>query len=140
MGVRDIAEKLAKVPVFSGCSKRELDVIARSAKVVSHREGHVISREGDRGIGFFLVVDGTAEVTVGGRRRAKLGQGDFFGEISLLDGGPRSATVTATSPISLVAITSWAFRGLLREHPSIALKMLETVAQRLRRATADVTA
>lgn len=140
MGVREIADQLGRVPLFSACSQRELGIIARSAKVVRQKEGTVLAQEGDRGVGFFLISAGSADVTIGGKRRAKLGAGDFFGEISLLDGGPRTATVTATSDVDLIAITSWAFRGLLREHPQIALKMLETVAERLRRASKEPTA
>jgi len=135
VGVKEVAAQFAQVPLFSGCSRRELGVIARAAKEVSHPEGTVIAREGERGIGFFLITQGTARVTIGGKTRAKLGPGEFFGEIALLDGGPRTATVTATSPIKLLGITEWVFRGLLHEHPSIALKVLESVAGRLRSAS-----
>jgi CRP/FNR family transcriptional regulator, cyclic AMP receptor protein len=131
--------QLSEVPLFSHCSKRELQTIAGAAKEVRHREGHVIAREGETGVGFFLIVDGTADVTIGGERRARLGPGDFFGEISLLDHGTRTATVTATSPIHLLGLTSWVFRGLVRDHPTIALNMLRVVAGRLRSATEHVT-
>jgi CRP-like cAMP-binding protein len=133
----DVASKLANVPIFSGCSKRELAIIARAAKEVSHREGTVVAREGERGIGLFLILEGTCSITIGGRTKSKLGPGDFFGEIALLDGGPRTATVTALSPLKLVGITGWVFRGLLMEHPSIALKTLEAVAGRLRTITKE---
>ena len=132
MSQHDVPAKLANVPIFSGCSKRELAVIARAAKEVSHREGTVIAREGERGIGLFLILEGRCTVSIGGKAKAKLGPGDFFGEVALLDGGPRTATVTATSPVRLAGITGWVFRGLLMEHPSIALKTLEAVAGRLR--------
>jgi CRP/FNR family cyclic AMP-dependent transcriptional regulator len=128
----DVTGKLAKVPIFSGCSKRELQVIARAAKEVNHKEGTVIAREGERGIGLFLILEGQCRVSIGGRTKAKLGPGDFFGEVALLDGGPRTATVTAITPVKLVGITGWVFRGLLMEHPTIALKTLEGVAGRLR--------
>jgi CRP-like cAMP-binding protein len=127
-----IANSLAKVPIFSECSKRELAIIARASKVVVHKEGTVIAREGERGVGLFLILEGQCVVTIGGKTKAKLGPGDFFGEVALLDGGPRTATVTALSPLKLVGITGWVFRGLLMEHPSIALKTLEAVAGRLR--------
>lgn len=140
MGVREVAEKLGQVSLFSGCSRRELEAIARAAKEVSHPEGKVIAREGDRGVGFFLITDGTAKVSVGGRSRASLGPGQFFGEIALLDQGVRSATVTATSEVKLLGITAWVFRGLVEDHPSIALKMLEIVAGRLRSVSNDPTA
>jgi CRP/FNR family cyclic AMP-dependent transcriptional regulator len=131
----DISAQLGAVPLFSGCSKRELGVIARAAKQVSHKENTVLAREGDRGIGLFLITDGAAKVTIGGKQKAKLQAGDFFGEIALLDGGARTATVTSTSPIQMLGLTEWVFRGLLMEHPSIALKTLESLAGRLREAS-----
>ncbi len=132
MAQDDILPKLEKVPLFSGCSRRELSVIARAAKQVSHPAGTVIAREGELGIGLFLILEGMCLVSVGGRERARLGPSDFFGEIALIDGGPRTATVTALTDVRLVGLTEWVFRGLLLEHPSIALKTLESVASRLR--------
>ena len=129
---QDATSQLAKVPIFAECSKRELTIIGRAAKEVSHREGTVIAREGERGVGLFLILEGQCKVTIGGKTKAKLGPGDFFGEVALLDGGPRTATVTAMTPVRLVGITGWVFRGLLMEHPTIALKTLEAVAGRLR--------
>jgi CRP/FNR family cyclic AMP-dependent transcriptional regulator len=129
---QDATSRLAKVPIFSECTKRELTIIGRAAKEVSHAEGTVIAREGERGVGLFLILEGQCKVTIGGKTKAKLGPGDFFGEVALLDGGPRTATVTALTPVRLVGITGWVFRGLLMEHPSIALKTLEAVAGRLR--------
>lgn len=128
----EIVAKIGGVPLFSACSKRELALIARSAKEVSHRAGTMIAREGERGIGLFVILEGECEVTIGGKRKAKLGPGDFFGEVALLDGGPRTATVTSLTPVKLVGLTGWVFRGLLMEHPSIALKTLEALAGRLR--------
>ena len=139
MDSREVTEKLAKVPMFSGCTKRELEAIGRAAKEVKHPEGHVIALEGDRGVGFFLITEGTARVSIGGKPRSKLGPGDFFGEIALLDRGPRTATVTSTSPIRLLGLTAWVFRGLIEEHPSIGFKLLEVVAGRLREASKDTT-
>lgn len=135
MSSREVTQQLGKVPLFSGLTRRELDAIVRAGKEVEHREGHVIAREGDRGVGFFLVLEGEARVSRGGKGLAKLKPGDFFGEISLLDRGPRTATVTASTPIRLLGVTAWVFRGLLIEYPSIAMKLLEVVAARLRQAT-----
>jgi len=134
---QDVTSKLAKVPIFSACSKRELQVIARAAKDVSHKADTVIAREGERGIGLFLILEGECRVSIGGKTKAKLGPGDFFGEVALLDGGPRTATVTAMTPVKLVGITGWVFRGLLMEHPAIALKTLEAVAGRLRQVSKE---
>jgi len=135
VGSREVTQQLGKVPLFSGLTRRELDAIARAGKEVEHREGHVIAREGDRGVGFFLVLEGEARVSRGGKGLAKIGPGDFFGEISLLDRGPRTATVTASTRIKLFGVTAWVFRGILVEYPSIAMKLLEVVAARLRQAT-----
>lgn len=132
MAEASAVSQISKVPIFSGCSKRELAIIARASKVVSHKEGTVIAREGERGIGLFLIVEGQCKISIGGKTKAKLGPGEFFGEVALLDGGPRTATVTAMTPVRLIGITGWVFRGLLMEHPSIALKTLEAVAGRLR--------
>jgi CRP/FNR family cyclic AMP-dependent transcriptional regulator len=133
----DIVAKLGEVPLFSECSKRELTLIARASKEVTHRQGTEIAREGERGIGLFLILDGQCRVSIGGKTKAKLTAGDFFGEIALLDGGPRTATVTALTDVTLVGITGWVFRGLLMEHPSIALKTLEGVAGRLREVSKE---
>jgi CRP/FNR family cyclic AMP-dependent transcriptional regulator len=135
-----VIARLESVPLFSGCSKRELQTISRAIKDISHPAGTVIAREGEPGIGLFVIEDGTAEVTIGGKKRGSLGAGDFFGEIALLDGGPRTATVTATSDIKLLGLTEWVFRGLMQEHPAIAIKTLEAVAGRLRDATKSATA
>ena len=140
VSTRETVALLEGVPLFSGCTKRELQAIADAFKEVRHREGAVIAKEGETGIGFFLIAEGTASVTVGGKARTKLGPSDFFGEISLLDHGPRTATVTATSPIRLLGLTAWAFKGLVQAHPKIALNMLRVVAARVRNASKAVTA
>ncbi len=106
---------------------------------MNHRAGTVIAREGERGIGLFLILEGETKVTIGGKTKAKLGPGEFFGEVALLDGGPRTATVTAVTAVKLLGITGWVFRGLLQEHPTIALKTLESVAGRLRSISKDVS-
>jgi CRP/FNR family transcriptional regulator, cyclic AMP receptor protein len=136
----DVVKQLSQVPLFSGCSRRDLQTIARVVKDIDHAAGTVIAREGEPGVGLFVIVEGTADVTIGDKRKATLGPGDFFGEIALLDGGPRTATVTATSDVQLLGLTEWAFRGLMAEHPSIAVKTLQQMAARLRNATKAATA
>lgn len=138
MAKAETIRMLSEVPLFAGCSKKELQAIATATKEVTHEEGSVLAKEGDRGLGFFLIVDGTAKVSVNGRSRKKLGPGDFFGEIALLDEGPRSATVTAESPIRLLGLPAWTFKSLIEQQPSIALKMLQTMASRLRASSKDV--
>ena len=139
MADKDVVKMLSEVPLFSELSKKEVEALAKNAKEVKHREGATLAREGESGLGFFLIVDGTASVSVGGRGRRKMGPGDFFGEISLLDNGPRSATVTAETPIQLLGLTQWNFKRLVEGNPAIATKMLKTMAGRLRAASAQVT-
>ena len=139
MAINDVVEHLGSVPIFEGCSKKDLQTIARQVREISHDAGYVIATEGDPGAGLFVIADGEADVTIGGKKVNHLEAGDFFGEMALLDGGPRTATVTATTPITLYALTEWVFRGLLAEHPSIAMRTLETMASRLRGATKTAT-
>jgi CRP/FNR family transcriptional regulator, cyclic AMP receptor protein len=136
---KDVAERLAGVPIFAGCSRKELLTIAKVVRTIEHDPGDAIAEEGQPGAGLFVIEEGEADVTIGGRTINHLGPGDFFGELALLDGGPRTATVVATTPMQLFALTEWVFRGLLVEHPSIAFHALEAVAGRLRQATASAT-
>ncbi len=135
MVARDIVGQLAKVPLFSECSKKDLQTIARVVKDIDHPAGTVIAREGEPGVGLFVIVEGEAGVTIGGKEKTTLTPGDFFGEIALLDGGPRTATVTAATDVKLLGLTEWVFRGLMQEHSSIAVKTLQQMAGRLRTAT-----
>jgi CRP/FNR family transcriptional regulator, cyclic AMP receptor protein len=136
----NISSLLNRVPIFSGCSAKDLSAVARGLKEVNHKAGRVIAREGDPGIGLFIIAEGAATVSIGGKTKAKLGPGDFFGEIALLDGGPRTATVTADTDVKLYGLTEWVFRGLLQEHPAVAVKTLQAMAGRLRNATKAATA
>ena len=140
MSTKEVVTRLAQVPLFSGCSQKDLQTIARVVKDIDHSKGTVIAREGEPGIGLFIISAGTAEVTIGGTKRSSLGPGEFFGEIALLDGGPRTATVTATSDVKLLGLTEWVFRGLMQEHPTIAVKTLQAMAGRLRNATKSANA
>ena len=139
MRTTEMGELLAKVPIFSELSRKELERIADAAKEVTHRPGSVLAREGQSGVGFFLIVDGTANVDVGGTPRKKLGPGDFFGEISLLDGGPRTATVVAEDELKTIGLTQWDFKTFIEQNPAIASKMLKVMATRLRASSQDVT-
>jgi len=136
---KDVVERLSRVPIFSGCSKRDLQTIAKALRPVDHRAGSVVANEGEPGAGLFIIDSGEAQVTIGGKAVSTLGAGDFFGEMALLDGGPRTATVTAKTDLSLFVLTEWVYRGLLTEHPPIAIRTLEAVAARLRRATKNAT-
>lgn len=140
MATKDVVERLAQVPIFSGCSKKELQTIARAVRPIEHEAGTVIAQEGEPGAGLFVIDSGSADVTIGGRKVNHLEAGEFFGEMALLDGGPRTATVTAKTDITLFVLTEWVYRGLLSEHPSIAIRTLEAMAGRLRGATKTASA
>jgi len=124
-------ELLKRVPLFSGCSKKEIGEIARLADEIDVREGTVLTREGDSGREFFVLVEGAADVRRNGRKVNAMGSGDFFGEIALVSDRPRTATVTATTPARLLVVTDRAFRDLMRNMPSIQLKVLNAVVDRL---------
>ena len=132
MGKKEAVEMLGSVPLFEGLSKRELDLIYREAKQTEFEAGHTIVEQGATGVGFHLILEGKADVMIGGRKRASLGPGDYFGEMSLLDGGPRSATVRTATEVKTLALTSWVFTPLLDKMPSIARKMLVELSRRLR--------
>jgi CRP-like cAMP-binding protein len=124
-------ELLKNVPLFAGCSKAELREVALSTDEIDLRDGHVLTREGRSGREFFILVEGTASVTQDGKEIADLGHGDWFGEIALLTHRPRTATVTATSPVRVLVLTDRAFRRVVETMPRIALKVLASVGQRL---------
>jgi CRP/FNR family cyclic AMP-dependent transcriptional regulator len=124
-------ELLKRVPLFAGCSKGELRELAKSADELDIREGTVLTREGRPGREFFVLIDGTAQVTKAGKKVAELGAGDWFGEIALITNSPRTATVTATSPGDVLVITDRRFHSVVETMPSIALKVLATVGDRL---------
>jgi CRP-like cAMP-binding protein len=124
-------ELIKRVPLFSGCSKRELEEIAAIADELSLAEGKELTREGARGQEFLVLIDGSADVRRKGRKLNTLGAGDFLGEIALITGAPRTATVTTTSPSRMLVVTARDFRSLLRHMPSLQLKVLEALASRL---------
>ena len=124
-------ELLKRAPLFSGCSKTELGALALTADEIDLRSGSVLTKEGQPGREFFVLIDGSVRVTRNGKKLADLGPGDWFGEIALITEAPRSATVTATSPVRVLVITDRAFRRVVQAMPSIALKVLEKVGERL---------
>jgi CRP/FNR family transcriptional regulator, cyclic AMP receptor protein len=124
-------ELLRKVPLFSQCSRKELEEIARIADEIDFRPGKELTREGKPGREFFVLLDGTAEVTQGTRKVSDLSGGDFFGEIALVSDVPRTATVTTASPVHALVITDRSFRRLLERSPTIQLKVLQALAERI---------
>jgi CRP-like cAMP-binding protein len=124
-------ELLSKVPLFERFSKRELTAVAALADELALPAGRVLTEQGARGREFMILVRGAAEVHQVGRLVNTLGPGDFFGEIALVSGSPRSATVTATTPVDVLVVTDRAFRDLMRRYPSMQDKVMEALAARL---------
>jgi CRP/FNR family transcriptional regulator, cyclic AMP receptor protein len=124
-------ELIRGVPLFAECSRKDLNEIAGIADEIDLREGKELTKEGGAGREFFILVDGTADVTKGSRRVNPLGPGDFFGEIALVTQRPRTASVVATSPVRALVITGRSFRTLLDHQPEIQGKVMAALAARL---------
>jgi CRP/FNR family cyclic AMP-dependent transcriptional regulator len=133
---------LAGVPLFETLSRPQLARVAELAREVSYGPGRMLVRAGTPGVAFYVITEGRAKVVKGriasARGDATLGPGDFFGELALLDGGPRSASVVADGPITTIRVERTPFRTLLRDEPDIALKLLEGMARRMRSMTRNL--
>jgi CRP-like cAMP-binding protein len=123
---------LKKVPLFAGLDNRELEQIANSMRERRVDAGDVVLEQGAGGAGFFVVDEGEADVTVDGKQVGTVGPGDYFGEIALLTGSDRTATVTATTDMLCYGMTSWDFKPLVESNSAIAWKLLTAMAQKLR--------
>jgi CRP-like cAMP-binding protein len=121
------AAALKEIPLFSSLSQEELDLLVPLFNERSFVAGHVIAKEGTPGFGFFVIESGSAKVTVRGQEKTTLGPGSYFGEIALLDPGPRAATVTAEEPVVAHMLSALEFRPLVQEHPALAWALLEGV-------------
>jgi CRP-like cAMP-binding protein len=132
-------EFLRAVPLFSGCSRNELRAIAQLGTPVDAEEGAYLTVEGKPGREFFLVLDGVASCRVRGREVSRFRTGGFFGELALLHGGMRAADVVAVTPMELLVFDAREFRSMLLTTPSICLKMLSNLAERLQAASAQYT-
>jgi CRP-like cAMP-binding protein len=130
------AESLKQVPLFKDLSSRDLKHLAQAMNERTYAAGRELTTEGESGLGFFVVADGTATVTVDGVKRRELGPGDHFGEMALIDGGTRSAQVVADSELTCYGMTAWNFKPFLRDHPDLVWSLLETLVARLREAEA----
>jgi CRP/FNR family transcriptional regulator, cyclic AMP receptor protein len=128
----DKIKALSTVGLFSGCSKKELQSVARLCTPLSVEEGFVLTAEGSPARECFVIADGKARVTIGGRKVGEVGPGECVGEMALLDGGRRTATVTAESPMNVYALSVSEFRSLLGVSPTIVRKIAISLAQRLR--------
>jgi CRP-like cAMP-binding protein len=127
-------QSLAQVTLFHGCGRHELQELAKITTEVDVTAGHRLCKQGDTGREFFVVVDGEATVNIAGDDVANIGPGGFFGEMALLDGGPRVATVTAASDMHLLVLSRSEFLELLAEAPTVTRNILEGVGARLRTA------
>src|SRR3954453_20537572 len=130
----DVEETLAKVPLFSGVKPKDLKRLEKRMQERSFNEGDEITKEGESGVGFFVIEDGNATVSIGGKILRTLGPGEFFGEVALIDSGPRSATVVATTDLRCRGMSAWEFKPFVEEHPEVAWALLETLVGRLREA------
>lgn len=130
------ADALGRAPLFKGLPRRDLQELAKVSEDLEVEEGKVLCREGETAREFFVIVDGEVEVTKGGETVATLGAGDFFGEIALIEYLPRTATVTARSPLRFFVLTSQAFLALLDRQPGVERQVLRALARRVL-ATAD---
>jgi CRP-like cAMP-binding protein len=124
-------------PLFRGLDDTGLGALAGAAVEVDFPADRVIARQGEIGTGFFVVVEGMVRVSRDGAVLARLGPGEFFGELSVLDGGPRIAQVAAEEPTRCLALASWDFERVLRDQPGVALSVLRVVAGRLREVSTD---
>lgn len=137
MAKEELVERLRSVAIFGGLDDKELNRIAEVGKQVHFDTGKVVAQQDGGAAGFHLIMDGEVSVDVDGHERARLGSGNYFGEMSLLDGKPRSATVKAEEPTTTFALTSWQFLPLLDEYPSISRALLVELCGRLRRVEHD---
>ena len=133
----DRAALIGACPLFRGLVPDDLAAVAAAAIEVDFPAERAIARQGEIGTGFFIVVSGRVRVVRDGAVVAHLGPGEFFGELSILDGGPRVAQVVTDEPTVCLAIPSWDFERVLREEPGVALAVLKVVAARLREVTSD---
>jgi CRP/FNR family transcriptional regulator, cyclic AMP receptor protein len=123
---------LKQVPLFQGLPEKQLRSLASEFTERRFSDGDALTAEGGSGIGFFVIESGSARVTVDGQERRTLGPGEYFGEIALIDGGTRTATITATTDGVAYGITKWQFKPLVEANGEIAWPLLETMARRMR--------
>jgi CRP-like cAMP-binding protein len=124
-------ELIKSVPIFSRCSKKELEALGSEFDEIDVPSGRTLTKQGEAGREFVVIVSGTAEVTKDGRRVNMLGAGDFLGEIALLSGGPRTATVTTVSDADLLVLSSRSFARLTKEVPSLQASVVKALSERL---------
>jgi CRP/FNR family cyclic AMP-dependent transcriptional regulator len=126
------ADMLRRVPLFAGLDNRDLEQIANSMRERRFKAGDVMTQEGSGGVGFFVVEEGEADVSVGGEARGSIGAGDYFGEIALINESPRTATLTARTDMVCYGMTPWDFRPLVEGNSTIAWKLLTAMADKMK--------
>lgn len=129
------AAALEQVPLLSELTQRDRQRLAATMKERTFPAGREVVVEGKNGVGFFIITDGKAVVSVGDRVLQALGPGDYFGEMALLSGGQRSATVTADTELRCMTMTAWGFKSFVQDHPKVAWGLLQTLAQRVSEGT-----
>jgi CRP/FNR family cyclic AMP-dependent transcriptional regulator len=134
-----IVQMLQKTSLWSGLSNKDLKLIAKASKERSFETGETIVQKGQGGVGFYLVLEGSVEVRSNGTMLAKLGPGQFFGEMSVIDNEPRSADVVAVEPARCLILSAWSFNALMSENPRIAIKLLQEFVRRLRSANQSLS-
>lgn len=127
-----LAKMIGKVSLFSGLSQKQLKSIGKSGAERKFEPGHVIVKEGETGVGFYLILDGKVEVRKKKKVLSTLSTNDFFGEMGLIDDQPRSADVVALSPTTTFCLSVWSFTGIVVGNPQIAIKMMKVIVARLR--------
>ncbi|MGD9675792.1 MAG: cyclic nucleotide-binding domain-containing protein [Candidatus Bipolaricaulia bacterium] len=127
-----IIDALKKTPIFAKTSDESLQSLLKSAIQKTVQAGTKIVEKGQSGLGFYLVLSGKADVMGGGKKLAEIGEGGFFGELSVIDGAPRTADVVAKTDVTCLVVSQWAMRSIIETHPEIALSMLDELARRLR--------
>jgi CRP-like cAMP-binding protein len=132
----NIADAFAATDIFGSLDKRTIKRLAESATRTSHEAGKEITTQGESGVGFHLILSGSATVTVNGENVGQLKAGDYFGEISLIDGKRRSASVVTDSDMTTAALSAWQFRPMLDEVPGLAKSLLLVLCERVRKAEA----
>jgi CRP/FNR family transcriptional regulator, cyclic AMP receptor protein len=131
-----MTDSLREVPLFSELSSRELNRLADSMQEISFASGREVVAEGKGGVGFFVILEGSARVSRGGEERGTLNTGDYFGEMALIDGDDRTASVHAEGDLRCAAMTSWTFRPFVKDHPDVAWALLTALVKRVREAQA----
>jgi CRP-like cAMP-binding protein len=126
---------LEQVPLLADLTKRDRQRLAQTMTERTYAPGKQVVVEGRRGVGFFIILEGKAAVTVGDRVVNALGPGDYFGEMALISGDERTATVTADTELRCLGLTAWNFKAFVQDNPSVAWALLTTLAERLRQAT-----